>query len=27
MIYFAVSFAISRYALYVERRLSTDVSR
>ena len=26
MIYFAVSFAISRYALYVERRLSTDVA-
>jgi general L-amino acid transport system permease protein len=27
VIYFAISFAISRYALYVERRLSTDVSR
>jgi general L-amino acid transport system permease protein len=26
MIYFAVSFAISRYALYVERRLSTGVA-
>jgi general L-amino acid transport system permease protein len=25
LIYFAISFAISRYALYVERRLSTDV--
>ncbi|MPZ37501.1 MAG: ABC transporter permease subunit [Rhizobiales bacterium] len=26
MIYFAISFAISRYALYVERRLSTGVA-
>jgi general L-amino acid transport system permease protein len=27
LIYFAISFAISRYALYVERRLNTDISR
>ncbi len=27
LIYFAISFAISRYALYVERRLSTDLVR
>jgi general L-amino acid transport system permease protein len=26
MIYFAISFIISRYALYVERRLSTGVA-
>ncbi len=27
MIYFAISFAMSRYALYTERRLSTGVTR